>query len=211
VVKRSGSYELRVKIAGCEFNDFVKVTFKENPKPKVVKDTIMCFDSEEILSITADLYNKDKDVSYLYQWYDTLGNLAGYTEKFTLDSAGIYRLKITAMYAHPCTGEVSLRVEDMCAPQIFIPEAFSPNGDKLNDEFKVFGKHVYNFKMTVYDRWNEVVFYSEAATMEQAAMWDGSYKGSPAPDGVYQYVITYTSEELVNETQKITGAVVIVR
>jgi gliding motility-associated-like protein len=210
-VRRSGRYELRVKIDSCEFNDFITVTFKENPKPKVVKDTIVCFDSDDIHEITADLYNRDKDVTYLYQWFDTLGNLVGYSDKFKLDSAGIYRLKITAMYPHPCTGETMLTVEDMCASQIFVPEAFSPNGDGLNDEFKVFGKHVYNFKMTIYNRWNEVVFHTESKTMDEAKFWDGTYKGEPSPDGVYQYEISYTSEERVNETKKITGGIVLLR
>jgi gliding motility-associated-like protein len=210
-VRRSGKYELRVKIDSCEFNDFITIDFKASPQPKVVKDTIICFDNDEAHAIQASIRNLDATITYLYQWYDTAGTLVGFTDKLDLDSAGTYRLKVTALYPHPCTGEVSTKVSDMCAPEIYIPEAFSPNGDGLNDEFTIFGKHYENLSMTVYNRWNEIVFSVKAKNASEMKYWDGKFKGENAPDGLYQYTITYTSEERQDQTQTIIGSVLIVR
>src|SRR6185295_2220503 len=63
---------------------------------------------------------------------------------------------------------------------VFIPNAFTPNGDGINDTFGVKGEGIKNFVMRVYDRWGEVIFESENAKQQ----WDGTYKGKPAQSDV---------------------------
>ena len=72
---------------------------------------------------------------------------------------------------------------------IFFPNAFTPNGDGLNDFFGPVGHSIESFEMTVFDRWGEVVFTTEDPNIQ----WDGSINGSGAPQtGVY--VFTYRAE-----------------
>jgi len=71
-----------------------------------------------------------------------------------------------------------------------IPTGFTPNGDGINDYFRVLGagKHMSEFDMRVFNRWGEEVFRSTDPT---TMGWDGMYKGQSAVTGVYAYVITY--------------------
>ncbi len=72
--------------------------------------------------------------------------------------------------------------------EIYVPSAFSPNDDGLNDIFKATGS-VQNFNMKVYNRWGNLVFYSRNITIG----WNGYYKGKKQPAGDYVYLITYNS------------------
>jgi len=67
--------------------------------------------------------------------------------------------------------------------EIFIPNAFTPNGDGLNDLFKVEG-YIKSVHLQVFNQWGEKVFESN----EQSRGWDGNYKGAAQPSGVYIYV-----------------------
>lgn len=67
---------------------------------------------------------------------------------------------------------------------IYLPNAFSPNADGINDDFKGYignGVQFESYELHVFDRWGNQVFLSDEAT----AGWDGKYKGQIMPSGVY--------------------------
>ena len=69
---------------------------------------------------------------------------------------------------------------------IFIPKAFSPNGDGLNDTWRIPSLGAFPlFELSVFNRFGQLVFKNSKANIP----WDGKYKGSPAPSGAYVYVI----------------------
>ncbi|WP_254412933.1 T9SS type B sorting domain-containing protein [Dyadobacter diqingensis] len=68
-------------------------------------------------------------------------------------------------------------------PVILIPDAFTPNGDTHNDLLEVKGVFVSSFKISVFNRWGQVVFQSDDMT----DAWDGKIKGVDAPAGYYTY------------------------
>lgn len=73
-------------------------------------------------------------------------------------------------------------------PKIYVPSAFTPNGDGLNEFFKVETIGIRHFRIELYNRWGERVY--QAA--DKAFLWDGRFKGQLLDLGVYPYVITYT-------------------
>lgn len=82
------------------------------------------------------------------------------------------------------TGYVSINV--VYEPKLFIPNAFSPNGDGLNDEFGVSNIQFERFLlMRIFNRHGEMVF--ETTNVDKR--WDGTYNGQPAPQDVYYYEI----------------------
>ncbi len=89
-----------------------------------------------------------------------------------------------------CTALASVTVnvhELVCGdPDIFVPDAFTPNGDGNNDQLFVRGRHITAMDFRVFDRWGEVVF----ATKDQGEGWDGRYKGKPVDPAVYVYWLT---------------------
>ena len=71
-----------------------------------------------------------------------------------------------------------------CAePDIYIPDAFTPNGDGNNDVLLVRGRFITTMQLKVFDRWGELVF----ETTDQDVGWDGTYKGKPVDPAVFVY------------------------
>ncbi|MCK5856673.1 MAG: choice-of-anchor L domain-containing protein [Bacteroidales bacterium] len=100
---------------------------------------------------------------------------------------------------------VSLIVE-RCT-YVYVPSAFTPNGDGLNDEFGAVGKFaaLVSFEMIIYNRWGEIVF----STSSPNEMWDGTYKGVNAPNDVYTYIIII--EQMQLDPYKLSGTVQLLR
>lgn len=67
--------------------------------------------------------------------------------------------------------------------QVYLPNAFTPNGDGLNDAFGVVGEGIVEMQLVIYNRWGELVFESKSVNEK----WDGYFNGSKAPVGVYGY------------------------
>ncbi|NIJ55919.1 T9SS type B sorting domain-containing protein [Dyadobacter arcticus] len=68
---------------------------------------------------------------------------------------------------------------------VLIPDAFTPNGDAHNERFEVKGYFISKFKMSVFDRWGEVVFHST----DIRGSWDGKIKNENGAGGQYLYKI----------------------
>jgi gliding motility-associated-like protein len=83
----------------------------------------------------------------------------------------------------------SNNVKSALKPTIFIPTAFSPNGDYVNDVFKVVGMHMTEMELEVYNRWGELVF----RTNNINEGWDGTFNGGDAPEGSYVVKVRATA------------------
>jgi gliding motility-associated-like protein len=70
----------------------------------------------------------------------------------------------------------------------FVPSAFSPNGDGLNEEINVVGKFIEEVEFSVYNRWGTLIFRSNSLELG----WDGYLTNRPAPEGTYSYTISVT-------------------
>jgi gliding motility-associated-like protein len=73
-------------------------------------------------------------------------------------------------------------------PVLFIPDAFSPNVDDLNDQFFVKGGSLKTFEFMIYNRWGEKLFVANDINFR----WDGKYNGQDQPQDVYMYICYYT-------------------
>ncbi len=87
-----------------------------------------------------------------------------------------------------------------------MPTAFTPNGDGINDIFKVkYPFPVKKFSMVVFSRWGQKIY----ASGNIAAGWDGTVSGAYAPQGTYLWMITLTDAQ--GKYQEAHGTVVLVR
>jgi gliding motility-associated-like protein len=95
---------------------------------------------------------------------------------------------VTGIDINGCKDSVCLHVvvENVC--DVFIPDAFSPNGDGQNDEFKVYSHCITALTLQIFDRWGNQVFNGSNAS----AAWDGTYGGSLMNTGSYIYQVQYT-------------------
>ena len=86
-------------------------------------------------------------------------------------------------------------------PNTFIPNAFSPNGDGLNDMLCVLGVRIQSFQLKVFDRFGKEVF----STDSEKKCWDGSIEGTPATGSfIYTFEAILEEGKVVNETGNIT-------
>lgn len=115
-------------------------------------------------------------------------------------------LSVRAIGSAPCQTATSAAVTGKTLPDdIYIPNAFSPNGDGLNDLFQVYGYTIQSMRMVVFNQWGEKIFES----FNQATGWNGQYKGKAQPSGVYKYVCEITLRDGTKQVKK--GSVNLVR
>lgn len=69
--------------------------------------------------------------------------------------------------------------------KIFVPNAFTPNNNALNETFRPDGIYIAKYNMKIFDRWGSKIYEND----ECMNSWNGDYNGLPAPDGVYIYII----------------------
>lgn len=88
-----------------------------------------------------------------------------------------------------------------------IPNAFTPDGDGLNDTFIFKGNFIASSHMSIYNRWGELVYNQEDAHLGEG--WNGTFGNAPAMEGVYTYFIQTTNTE--GEVIERRGRVILVR
>ena len=123
----------------------------------------------------------------------------------SVDRGGRYTLEV--IDANGCRGRDTIQVvENDCLTGVFLPNAFTPNGDRLNDQFRalVYGK-VISFSLQVYNRFGEMVF----STSDPSQGWDGLYKGKVSPSGNFVWQCSYHLEGSEPGYQK--GTIMLIR
>ncbi len=88
---------------------------------------------------------------------------------------------------------------------VFIPNAFSPNGDNVNDVLFVRSNFIKEMRLVIYDRWGEQIFVSA----DQSRGWDGKYRGEELPPDAYGYTLNVVCPNDLRYTAK--GNVSIIR
>lgn len=90
-------------------------------------------------------------------------------------------------------------------PLIYVPNAFSPDGDSFNNVFRAIAHNIDEFEMHIFNRWGELIY-----TMDNLDdYWDGSYKNSLVTDDVYVWQIVYT--DLKGIAHELRGHVVLLK
>ncbi len=88
---------------------------------------------------------------------------------------------------------------------VFVPNAFSPNGDGKNDVLYVYGNYIDKVTMRIFNQWGQQI----ALITDKAQGWDGRHKGSSQPIGVYVYVLRVVLTD--GRTVDLKGSITLVR
>lgn len=118
--------------------------------------------------------------------------------------SGVYEVKVTNS---SCSTLDSVKVI-LC--DLFMPNAFSPNADGLNDYFlPSYHGTVTSFQLMIFNRWGEKIFESKNIN----SGWDGMKNGNQCPGGLYSYLIRYTmgSENSALEKKEKRGTFTLLR
>lgn len=112
---------------------------------------------------------------------------------------------VTVVSAEGCEQKACITIEVSPESTIYIPNAFTPNGDDLNDVLYTPGTNIVTYHFMIYNRWGNLVF--ESGDMEKG--WDGTYKGEPVKDDVYNYRLL--AEGINHAIYKKTGFITVVK
>ncbi len=105
----------------------------------------------------------------------------------------------------PCQASSGNGTGNYPNPGIFIPNAFTPNGDGKNDIFKVYGNYIKALDMKIFNQWGEMIYQTNNIN----GGWDGTSKGQQQPIGVYIYLIQTVEQNGAISTKK--GSINLVR
>ena len=186
-VMYAGTYSLTVtdQETGCFAVDSINLI--EQHKPQFTygpKDTAYC----EGVGLRLEALALDsKPVDFTWLGSGTPGTF------FDVPSAGTYELIASDAV---CKDTLQITIPNgLCQANVYLPNAFSPNGDGKNDLFQAFGPDAEVMNLQVYNRWGSLVFESH----DTQAGWDGYVGGRKAEAGTYLYVLQYKNRLSLEE------------
>jgi gliding motility-associated-like protein len=161
---------------GCVQRDTAMViSFYEQPPDSLLADTVVCPNVPKTLTAPKGFVS--------YEWNDGSAGQA-----LIIDQPGFYWVKVTNEFA--CYVTDTIQVKEECPTGIFIPNAFTPNHDGMNDVFTAIGYNVTEYHMSIFNRWGQIIF----ATRDISDGWNGTFEGKDCETGTYVYRISYVGE-----------------
>ncbi len=140
------------------------------------------------------------DLDYTYEWMSSSAfseDLSELSPVVTPTETTTYTITVTDEIGCTDTGEVIVGI--YFENTLIIPNAFSPNGDGVNDTFFPLGINVDKISYVVYDRWGNQLYEQVDAAATDNGSWDGMYKGKLMEVGVYVFAgsVTFTDGTVV--------------
>ena len=96
-----------------------------------------------------------------------------------------YKYRVVAIEQNGVYFSNSNTIEVILPPTLFMPNAFTPNNDGVNDVIRAVGTNILEFEMLIYDRWGQEIFRSN----ELKNGWNGFHKDKKVQQGLYNYLI----------------------
>ncbi len=166
-----GRYYVSVASPECSWSDTILITPLNAPQ-SLGADLSFCMDA--VIEVILEAYTPPGAVAL---WNDgSVGNI------LTVNDTGVYWVQV-------CMETDTIRIsKEICTCDPFLPDAFTPNGDGINDQFRLLtptGCDIRFLHMEIYNRWGTLVF----STRQPGHGWDGLHNGKPAEPGTYMYSI----------------------
>lgn len=169
-----GTYQVLINgDSACPINLSVEVGLgpDANPRPELPDRVLYC---------NGDALTLSPGEFAAYHWSD-----GSTSPEFTVSDTGLVQVTVTNVSG--CTASASSLVVLNCFTELWMPSAFSPNSDNLNDLFGPVSGVPEIFSMELYNRFGQKVF----STLKFGEKWDGTLDSQPCPAGIYTYVARY--------------------
>jgi gliding motility-associated-like protein len=181
---------------------FINAYDKPLAKIKIVGDSVI----ENIAPVVLSSVSDDVYGIIRYQWYENT-NLLSEEKSFShlYDVSGKYPITLIVQNQFNCYDTVSKIVTISPDFAVYVPNAFTPTEDRLNETFQPVVRGVKLFRLWIYDRYGHEVFTS----MDPLLGWDGTRGGVECEQGTYTWKIVVTSME--GEKKEMVGGVLLLR
>jgi gliding motility-associated-like protein len=220
VYRKAGLYTVRLKAyseKGCVSEKSITNYINVYPTPVADFNAKPQYTTISLPQIKFENASTGVDENTKYFWrFGDLHKPGGGTSteknpEYTYSDTGRYTVSLVATSSNGCRDTVEKLNYIDIRPEIivFIPNVFRPgyHGKETgkNEKFSVVATAISNFEMLVYNRWGELMY----DTHDLNAGWDGTYKGEPAEEGVYVYVVKCVS--LAGKSYTYTGTVTLIK
>lgn len=128
---------------------------------------------------------KDEIISE-YLWKTPVGTTLGRNAELEIRAPGTFKVDVTNNF--DCMVPDEILIKEGCEPRVFVPDAFTPNDDGINDNLEIKRAWITDYELKVFNRWGEVIFSTDTDYK-----WDGKVKGRVFAPMVYPYIIYYKS------------------
>ena len=214
IYNRPGSYNVTLSLSdefGCR-DSLIRASYVN-----VLRSPLPLFDWDPKKPTTQnpDVQFKDLSVLDIVEWEWTFGSFGTSNEQhpkvsFPEVNKDRYPVKLSVKGENGCASDTVYIIEIGPEFSLYIPKAFSPNGDGINDVFIPIGKGIDpdEFQMFIYNRWGELLFESDNSSVG----WDGtdSRSGEFMKAGVYPYRFMIGDTFNKKERHEYRGTVTIV-
>lgn len=193
-VRSTGLYAVTVSTACNELTDAVFITVIDSIQTELGQDTFYCPGTRLQLDASAGT-----PAEYLWS-----NGATGPT--VDIDAPGLYSVTVSNQ-CELVEDQIEIRECEMCT--FYLPNAFSPDGDGINDTFRAFPNcEVISYNLRVYNRWGTQLYEGTDPTQG----WDGRFGTQEMEMGVYLWILDYTvSENGSARSASLSGDVAIVR
>jgi gliding motility-associated-like protein len=173
---------------GCFATDSIQVVYTDSfPSVIAAADTTILY-----LGQSTQLYALTSTGNFTYSWSPGSGlNSTSVQNPLASPAEDIsYIVQVLDANGCPATDTIQLTVIRVICdePELFVPNAFTPNSDQRNDGFRVRGNTIEKMHLMIFNRWGQKVFETE----DQQQGWDGRFEGRDAPADVYVVVLEAT-------------------
>ncbi len=192
---QSGTYTLLVTdTMYCQKTDTIEINIAPSPD--------IAFSEYDTLWVEPGFILEAGYGADYYLW-----NTGETTESIIIDTIGSYNVEVTSYEGCKSTDAIQIL---WGGTPFYMPNAFTPNSDGLNDTFGPIPRYDYvnRYHMSIYNRWGQMIY----ETTDINKGWDGTYKGSPCMLGVYVYRIVYEEfGQQPMESKVVEGTVMLVK
>jgi gliding motility-associated-like protein len=192
-VSTPGVYAVTAFFNNCSYTHEVELSV--GPERPVFRTLEFCEGSNQYLEIPAGGGS----------WYSWCTGET--TQGITIQDGGEYCFEYADENGCLQEGHITATL-NAYSPSVFIPNAFTPDGDGMNDAFRAEGDGIREFELTVWNRWGDEIFRSA----DIQAYWDGSWQGQEhyVQNEVYTYQVKYRGECNPEKVEKV-GYVTLIR
>lgn len=208
-ISEGGVYEATI-IAGCDTSKLFYYVDEHEIDIEINEDELQ-IKLGDTVTLTTTVFNSGD--STIITWFDPDGHevYCGECSKYELLPLKSGTYTVQAVNEYGCLDEDQVYIEVDNTRSIFVPNAFSPNGDNINDKFFVQGQGFGRIEnVYVFDRWGELIYKRSGVWINDESIgWDGYFNGKSAMPAVYTWMAEITF--LDNETEYFTGDVTLIR
>jgi gliding motility-associated-like protein len=202
IYNNQGCYDVSLSVVydnGCtnQFTESEAICLKPSPTAAFIVNP-----TDPTVGNPINFINQSTN-AILYFW--DIGTNSGYNNgehiTHTYETPGFYEITLIALNELGCA-DTARRIINVLNPLIiYVPNAFTPDGDAFNNTFKPIlqtGFDPWNYELTIFNGWGEVIFVSQNA----AVGWDGTYGGKICQEGTYIWQIRVKNGEGIFEMHR---------